>query len=364
MKRHFLVLLLVEYLSIISASRDEDTLKFVFGMFRHGFRTNERTATYPRDPYKNITYWPYGYGQLTNLGKQREFDLGQKLHDRYGKFLGMYTPEVIDAWSTNYNRTKMSLELVLASLFPPEGPLDWSTKIMWQPIPYNYFSPDNNVKNFIALDCPKHAKLYEEFKKTPEGSELINQYSEWYPYLKENTGLEVNSIVDLHLLYFTLKIQGEWGLTLPEWAKEVLHTVLERSVCDLYIAKTSTSELNKLSQGFALKLYLDTVDQKINENLIPSERKIQLYSVHEFNIACFLRALNVFTRHVPKYGACVLLELHLIDGVYGTKIYYEDHTDDSPKLLTVPGCSSFCPLDQFKALLKNHTAENYDLCNS
>ncbi|KAF5293820.1 hypothetical protein FQA39_LY03305 [Lamprigera yunnana] len=333
-------------------------------MFRHGSRTNERTSTYPNDPHANITYWPYGYGQLTNHGKQRQFDLGQRLHKRYGKFLEMYTPEVIDAWSTNYNRTKMSLELVLAGLFPPEKPLNWSSQYLWQPIPYNYFGPDDNILALPPYICKKHNKLYEEYTKTREGSKFVNRYSEWYPYLKENSGLHIKGIVDLYLLYFTLTIQQEWGLTLPEWTKVVLHPLLENSVSDFYIALTATPELNKLSQGFALKKYLDTVDQKLSANLIPTERKMLLYSAHEISIASLLRALNVFTPHVPNCGACVLLELHLIDGVYGTKIYYEDYSDDSPKLLEVPGCNSFCPLDQFKTLLKDHIAENYTLCNA
>ncbi|KAF5300433.1 hypothetical protein FQA39_LY02232 [Lamprigera yunnana] len=364
MRNLFWLLLLVEYLTIVSALDDEDTLKFVFGMFRHGYRTNDRTSTYPKDPHRKFTYWPYGYGQLTNLGKQREFNLGQKLHKRYGKFLGMYTPEVIDAWSTNYNRTKMSLALVLAGLFPPEKPLDWSTKIMWQPIPYNYFGPDDNILALPPYVCEKHLTMFDKFKKTPEGTELVNKYSEWYPYLQEHTGLHTVSIVDLYLLYFTLSIQEELGLTTPEWTKEVLHTVLENSVSDFYIAITATPELNKLSQGFALKKYLDTVDQKIKGDLIPSERKMLLYSAHEISVAGLLRALNVFYPHVPNYGACLLLELHLIDGVYGTKIYYENHIDDSPKPLTIPGCNFFCPLDQFRELLKNHIAENYNLCNA
>ncbi|KAF5300434.1 hypothetical protein FQA39_LY02233 [Lamprigera yunnana] len=333
-------------------------------IFRHGHRTNDLAATYPNDPYKNYTFWPYGHGQLTNTGKQREFDLGQKLHKRYGKFLDMYTPEVIDSWSTNFNRTKMSLELVLAGLFPPEVPLNWSTKIMWQPIPYNSFAVNDNMLAFPSYFCQKHIKLYEEYRKTPEGAHLFNRYRKWYPYLQEHTGMEINSLLDLFNLYFTLITQKEFGLTLPEWTNKVFPLVLTNGVIDFYRSVTATMELNKLSQGFTLKMYLDTVDRKINGDLIPKERKMLLYSAHEINVASMLRALKVYTRHIPDYGSCVLLELHLIDGVYYIKIYYEDHTPDSPKLLKIPGCNSFCPLDQFKTLLKENVAENYDLCKA
>lgn len=36
-------------------------------MFRHGDRTP--TECYPRDPYNNLSYWPEGWGQLTNVRK-------------------------------------------------------------------------------------------------------------------------------------------------------------------------------------------------------------------------------------------------------------------------------------------------------
>lgn len=34
-------------------------------MFRHGDRTI--VESYPTDPYKNETYWPEGFGELTNV---------------------------------------------------------------------------------------------------------------------------------------------------------------------------------------------------------------------------------------------------------------------------------------------------------
>ncbi|KAJ8951146.1 hypothetical protein NQ318_021590 [Aromia moschata] len=39
-------------------------------LYRHGDRTPSRS--FPNDPYFNESYWPMGYGQLTNLRKQAE----------------------------------------------------------------------------------------------------------------------------------------------------------------------------------------------------------------------------------------------------------------------------------------------------
>lgn len=60
------------------------------------------------------------------------------MRERYNKFLGeYYYPEIVEAISTDYNRTKMSLQLVLAGLFPPRQE-DMFAPFMWQPVPFNY----------------------------------------------------------------------------------------------------------------------------------------------------------------------------------------------------------------------------------
>nr|CAI5863163.1 unnamed protein product [Callosobruchus analis] len=58
---------------------------------------------------------------------------------RYGQFLGEFTLDSVDSRCTDYNRTKMSLQLVLASLFPPTGQNVWENSLNWQPVPFNYW---------------------------------------------------------------------------------------------------------------------------------------------------------------------------------------------------------------------------------
>lgn len=71
--------------------------------------------------------------------------MGTELRRRYGKFLGdHYIPDIIDASSSDYNRTKMSLQLVLASLFPPAEKEAWEPSLHWQPVPYNYNHRDRD----------------------------------------------------------------------------------------------------------------------------------------------------------------------------------------------------------------------------
>lgn len=63
-----------------------------YQVFRHGPRTP--ADTYPTDEYINEQFFPYGWGQLTNEGKEFMFESGEWLKERYGKFLSYYQPDV------------------------------------------------------------------------------------------------------------------------------------------------------------------------------------------------------------------------------------------------------------------------------
>lgn len=71
-------------------------------------------------------------------GKETLYDIGTWLRHRYGKLLGkLYYPEKVHAQSTGVSRTQMSIELVLAALYPPEGTVqEWNHDLNWQPIPF------------------------------------------------------------------------------------------------------------------------------------------------------------------------------------------------------------------------------------
>ncbi|XP_003368004.1 lysosomal acid phosphatase [Trichinella spiralis] len=53
-------------------------------MYRHGYRTP--LGTFPTDEYQEWAY-PNGFRQLTKLGCQQQYELGQYLRSRYANFL-------------------------------------------------------------------------------------------------------------------------------------------------------------------------------------------------------------------------------------------------------------------------------------
>lgn len=63
------------------------------------------------------------------------YELGKYLRSRYGQFLGdIYDPTEYYTQSTDVDRTKASVEVVNAGLWPPKGEQKWGP-LDWQPIP-------------------------------------------------------------------------------------------------------------------------------------------------------------------------------------------------------------------------------------
>ncbi|RZB39644.1 His Phos 2 domain containing protein, partial [Asbolus verrucosus] len=234
-------------------------------------------------------------------GKRREHQLGSILRKRYHHFLdNLYTPDIVDARCSDFSRTKMSLELVLAALFPPRGTLEqWLPGLNWQPVPYNFERVTSDKLFFGNMVCPNYKKSYEKYMNTEEGRALINKYSKIFYYLSENTGWNITDFVLVFLLYDTLKTE-----------------VFKEMASKEYWILSATTKMKQINSGHLLKkIIIDTLS-KINGTL---NQKLYLYSGHDFNIASLLIALGIFKQHIPPYGSCILIEVHCIRGQYGVK---------------------------------------------
>lgn len=81
-------------------------------------------------------------------GKIKSYDLGVTLRNRYKNFLPSdYNIKIIEPRSSDFNRTKDSLQVVLTGLFPPSAEQAWSSDIHWQPIAYNYVERERDKVN-------------------------------------------------------------------------------------------------------------------------------------------------------------------------------------------------------------------------
>lgn len=101
----------------------------------------------------------------------------------------------------------MSIQLVLAGLFPPQGsPLEWNKYLNWQPIPYNYEELDKDTLLLVRTTCPRyHEELERVFAEdlAPE----LERNKPLFEKLSNITGLEIKTPDDVQSLYSTLKAE-------------------------------------------------------------------------------------------------------------------------------------------------------------
>lgn len=337
---------------IICVASVEAELQLVNVIFRHGDRTpdNNDGERYPNDPYLDSDFYPMGRGQLTNQGKMREFMLGKVLRERYSEFLGdVYMPQSVWGISSDYDRTKMSLQLVLAGLFPPNRLQKWNSQLNWQPIPTQYLShAEDNL--FLGDTCPSYVAEYDRVLQTPQVSSQLSKYSDFMKQLTQWTGKNISTVWDMYYLYHTLMAEYSMGYVLPSWAYEIFPygRLWNGTLLSYEVANFSPLERRLFAGPYLQKVTKAMLD--FTTGTLNDERKIYLYSGHESNIAGVLYALNVNYPHIPEYSSSVILELHQIDNEYYVQVLYYLGIPSKIIKLQLPGCAELCPLDKYLEL--------------
>ncbi len=90
-------------------NHDISTLKFLQIVQRHGDRTSLDFV--PNDPFKDISYWREGIGQLTTKGKYRMYKLGQNIRKEYEVY----------ARSSISSQCIESVSCLLSGAYPPKS---------------------------------------------------------------------------------------------------------------------------------------------------------------------------------------------------------------------------------------------------
>ncbi|KAJ3664728.1 hypothetical protein Zmor_000274 [Zophobas morio] len=344
------------------SSDENTTLELVHVIFRHGNRAPQKNLLYPKDPHINASYHPADFGEHTNIGKLKQYRLGEALRQRYKTFLGPYSLETVDARSTDYARTKVSLQLVLASLFPPENEFVWNENLKWQPVAFNYWPIKNDhVLGQPYRNCPRYRKLYLDFLNSTQGRKMYENYTETMKYLEEHTGLNITSKAALEL-YLILDMERENGLQLPNWTKSVFPSVMLGLVHLEYQAKVATDEMKRLSSGFLLKKIIKDTRLKIR-NVLPQKRKMFLYSAHEYNLTYLMQLLGIYYPHIPPFSSYILIEIHNFGGIRKVRVFYQDYSGEKPMELKLPNCERFCNFDKFAKLYKMYLPKSSKECD-
>lgn len=346
---HIILLLnlLLQFCS--STNNNKYTLESVHIIFRHGDRTPSKLEIYPTAPYNPI-YESLGYGQLTDKGKIREFQLGTLLRTKYSKFLGgHHTYGSVYAYSSDVDRTKMSLQLVLAGIYPPT--IDEEGSIRLSPIPAYYVPNIVDSLLFPSL-CPKYQKEYFKVSNLPLIRKEILKNKDLLNYLEEYTGLNMttNPLLQIYKLHHFLMSQISMNIALPEWATENVRHRIEKLVALEYNILSFNTLMKRLNGGFIIKEFIKNLNKSNNT----SNPKIYVYSGHELNIAAFAKAHDLIEPKLPAFGSAIIVEklrnhcgevyiqMHLWTGVTEQLITYK-----------IPKCEKICPYNKYLKLIEH-----------
>ncbi|XP_065337178.1 prostatic acid phosphatase [Cloeon dipterum] len=337
---------------------DPSTVILTNIIFRHGDRTP--VEPYPTDPYRNVSvYWPEGLGQLTDVGKEQHFKLGQYFRKRYDSLLPKkYNYNDVLVRSTDVDRTLMSAESNLAGFFPPVKP--WSPDLKWSPIPVH--TVPENLDNLVSMKhpCPRYDLEFKNLMESDFMKKIKAQYQDLYDYLTEHTGKEVQDPINVQYIFNTLWIEQLKNLKLPEWTKKVYPDRMQELSRLSFTLNAYTTELQRLKGGPLIGEIVNHMKQKVDKTLTP-DRKLFLYSAHDTTVANILMTLGLFDAQNPPYTSSILLELHkLPPEKYFVTILYKNETDRDPYKLSLPGCAFRCPLDDFVKLTSPMIPEDWN----
>lgn len=273
---------------------------------------------------KDKIYWPDGFAQLTNKGKQRQYQLGLFLRRRYEKLLGgRFEPEKVSVLSSDFDRTINSANIVLSAMFPPTENQVWNHDLLWQSIAVHTIPSKLDYLISGDIACGRYVQALKEYQQTPEIKSLIDENRKLFQYLEENTGQPVRNLDQLKDIQNILDIENSMNFTyvlynidvkknpeklititnqykcvslfrLPYWAHEIMKPGDRFEYLSTYWLKvvTATTQLKRLRSGFLLKDILDRFKNK-TLSFLPNQ-VMQIYSGHETTISSMLNSLGLF----------------------------------------------------------------------
>ncbi|XP_051172514.1 venom acid phosphatase Acph-1-like [Leptopilina boulardi] len=324
-------------------------VQLVSVVFRHGDRTPD--IVYPKMPYTDNNFYPDGVGGLTKEGKERAFTLGVKLRERYNDFLGsIYNSDDVHAQSTDYARTKMTLQLVLAGIYPPNHEQQWKSDLHWQPIPTVYVPEKKDNLLLRTYYCKAFLDAYESLKKEAVIQESLKRFDQIKDELSYTTGWPMNDIYDLYTLDCNLVCLNYMNRILPNWSDKAFN-LLNDSTLTTFNLMNYNNQLKRLNGGALLKKVTEDMDSVANDG--GQKEKLFLYSSHDLNVYAMLAALNVVEPHLPHFTSAVIIELYTINEKYYVNVLHYLGIPSVMKSVEIPNCPSPCPLETFNKSIKD-----------
>ncbi|XP_061698536.1 lysophosphatidic acid phosphatase type 6 [Syngnathoides biaculeatus] len=296
-------------------------------------------------------------GQLTTLGMQQLFELGEKMRRRYVQEVPFLSPtfcrDEVYVRSTNIVRTIESAKCLLAGLFQQKQ--KEIVPILTTNAESEILYP--NYHGCRLLRTLSGARLQEVVLLPDVAADLKS--------IRRELGIGNKPDVDFVLIRDDMVARQAHGLPSPP-ALDTWRSRVEQRAVDtmLYCYQPSKRENLQLCVGPLLHMFLLNIEQKLQGSSAEPNRKLFLYSAHDTTLIPCLMALGIFDMKWPPYAADVTLELHQHRRTKEAFVKVSYMGQDQ----LIPGCSGlYCPLQEFQKVLSAYSLDGdlyRSLCNS
>ena len=324
-------------------------LKLVILLFRHG----DRSPSNPYHGYTHESYWPQGLGQLTILGMQQQYALGEFIKQRYipNYLSSAYKRVECSIRSSDIDRTIMSALAQLSAIFPPTGEQVWNSSLLWQPIPvFALTGESSNILRSYSAKCPALTESNLQFTKGKQYKDASLQYKDLFKNISDATNSSV-SLTNIWQYSDTTICDKAHNLTLAGWAQNNYEDLIMLNNWNLK-AFYARKEIQPFISGRLMSYFWELVNACMNSS---ADTKAYFLSAHDITLMGLLSALNVWNDKQPPYASLVISELFQDGDDWYLQFSYKNSTADAV-LLSVPGCNgSKCPVEDLKKLTQNIT---------
>ena len=300
-----------------------------------------------RAPFAKIDNCDYQWGtalsELTPIGMNQEFKLGQELRERYINQLKLLKPDYealsIYTVSSHVNRTMLSAQCLLTGLYPPgTGPVLAENKpalpAQIQPIPIMTLSEDSKL---LMFPYPEYLKVISKYVYNTKAwkdkqKELKPDFEKWSKIL----GNKINGLDDILTIGDVLIVAKAHGKPLPQGlSQEDADKIID--VTSWGLADQFKSQSISYIQGAQL---VNLIAKNLNDTVSgKSKYKLIYYSGHDLTLLEIFGTLGTPLKNAPKYAANIQFELYKNNEDYQLKVRYNGEFVKLPMMNENNSCS-------------------------